>query len=132
MISILRDWLYFRREDPFRGPRRPIFMASVVAVVMLGGCASAQMSDCLNIAGSGWKVLSHPPANAVRLLSMQGVAADGSIVWLVRGDKRVLACRYEASMTSPGCSESRGYEFLRTNSGWESKGVLLSPCDATQ
>lgn len=109
-----------------------VSLICVISVFLLGGCASDQVSDCQSIAGAGWTVLSHPPANAARLLSMDGVGSDNAVVWLGRGKRRVLACRYEPSMTSPGCSESRAYEFLRTNDSWHSRGVLLSPCDASQ
>lgn len=134
MISIPDDRLFLRQKHSSSSSRatKTVFIASVITILLLGGCASDQVSDCQKIAGDGWKVLSHPPTNAVRLLSLEGVESDHSVVWLGRGKKRVLACHYEASMTSPGCSESRGYEFWRTNSGWKSKGILLSPCDATQ
>lgn len=134
MIRVPRN-RFFRRRACLSNRYRmvgSIFLVSFVAVFLLGGCASDQVSDCQNIAGAGWRVLTHPPENAARLLSMDGVESDHSVVWLGKGRGRVLACHYEPSMTSPGCSESRAYEFLRTDNSWRSNGVLLSPCDASQ
>lgn len=104
----------------------------LLSTLALVGCASQQVRDCESIAGAGWSVLNAPPADAMHLLSLQGVPDSDSLVWLGKGSDHVLACNYRIGLVSPGCSNTRAYEFERGHRGWQSKGVLLSACKAEQ
>ena len=113
--------------------RRILMSLLCLAVAFsLSACATQRVSDCEDIAGSGWSVLSSPPADAAQLLSLQGVPVNDSIVWLGKGGDHLVACNYEVGLTSPGCSSSRAYEFARSAKGWKSKGILLSACNVDQ
>jgi len=104
----------------------------LAASVLLAGCASQRVQDCESIAGSGWQELKAPPADAAHLLALQGVPDNESIVWLSRDADHVLACSYQIGLVSPGCSNSRAYEFARGAKGWTPKGILMSACNAEQ
>lgn len=103
-----------------------------LTALVLAGCASTQVRDCKAIAGSGWTVLKSPPADAARILSLQGLSSGHSIVWMRKSPKQVLACNYQVGLVSPGCSNSRAYVFKRGSQGWKSAGVLLSACNVDQ
>lgn len=104
----------------------------LVAAGLMAGCASQRVRDCESIAGSGWQELKAPPADAAHLLALQGVPDSESIVWLSRDADHVLACSYQIGLVSPGCSNSRAYEFARGAKGWTPKGILMSACNAEQ
>ena len=100
--------------------------------LVLAGCASRQVTDCEAIAGAGWTRLSTPPADAARLLSLQGIPDSDAAIWFGKGPDRVLACNYGVGLVSPGCCSSRAYEFVRAGHGWKPNGVLLSACNVDQ
>ncbi|HEX7381458.1 MAG TPA: hypothetical protein VF265_04805 [Nevskiaceae bacterium] len=102
---------------------------SALVALVLAGCASTPVRSCSDIAGPGWHVLSHPPANADQLLALQGVGAHERTVWLAKGEGQVFACHYETGLIYPGCSGSRGYVFERKAGQWVSDGVVLGTCD---
>lgn len=102
---------------------------AVVLALVLAGCASTSVRSCSDIAGPGWRVLRHAPANADQLLALQGIGTRERTVWLGKGEDRVFACHYETGLIYPGCSASRGYVFERKGASWVSDGVVLSTCD---
>lgn len=108
----------------------PKVVLALAVAAALSGCASTAERSCKSIAGSGWSVLSQPPAAGAQLLAMQGVVGAGHMVWLGQGKDKVFACRYGKSLLNPGCSASRGYVFEKKASGWVSDGVVMSACDA--
>lgn len=114
------------------GTRLCLVAFTVMVAFTVSGCATQRVSDCESIAGDGWSVLNQPPKDAAQLLSLQGVPANDTIVWLDKGPDHLVACNYQVGLISPGCSSSRAYEFARGGKGWESKGVLLSACNVNQ
>ncbi|MBL6751569.1 MAG: hypothetical protein ISP90_13665 [Nevskia sp.] len=96
----------------------------------LAGCASSHVRDCMKLAGPGWSQLKQPPAGAHELLAQQNLPDDSSsVIWLAKGDDRVLMCDYSSGLIVPGCGGSKAYEYLRKDGRWVSRGTLLDFCD---
>ncbi|TAM09588.1 MAG: hypothetical protein EPN72_01985 [Nevskiaceae bacterium] len=94
----------------------------------LGGCATT--SSCKTIAGPGWQLSGQAPANAGELLGLEGVTDTRDLIWLHKGDDKVMGCQYKSGLIYPGCSGSVGYVFEKQAKGWKSDGVVMDACDA--
>lgn len=99
-----------------------------LAGLLLTGCASQRVSGCESMAGPGWTPLATAPANGRELLSRTEFAGESDLVWLGKGDDRLIACVYGHGLTNPGCGGSQGVEYQRSDGVWQSKGVLLDVC----
>lgn len=96
---------------------------------LLAGCASDRVGKCSTLAGPGWSALSQPPSNAAQLLALENLPADRDLVWLSRGQDRLMMCDYARGLTSPGCGGSTAYEFQQQGGRWVSRGQINDFCD---
>lgn len=96
---------------------------------LLAGCASDRVGKCSTLAGPGWTVLSQPPANAAGLLALENLPADRDLVWLAKGEDRLMMCDYARGITSPGCGGSTAFEFAKKDGRWTSRGQINDFCD---
>jgi hypothetical protein len=97
--------------------------------LLLAGCASDRISKCSQLAGPGWTTLDQPPPQASELLALENLPADSRLVWLAKGQDRLMVCDYARGLTSPGCGGSSGYEFSRKDGRWSSRGQVNDFCD---
>ncbi len=80
------------------------------------------------MAGPGWSLLATPPENGRALLAHTEFAGESGVIWLGKGQDRVMACVYGHGLTNPGCGGSQGVEFQQQNGEWKSKGVIMDVC----
>jgi hypothetical protein len=106
---------------------RTLIIAALAA--LLCACESNAIKDCKALAGPGWTVLPDPPTNAAELLALENLPVQRDQIWLGKTGDKIMVCNYSHSLTIPGCGGSSGYEFVRKDGQWATRGALVDFCD---